>query len=59
MRFLLDNNLSLKLADFLRAANHDVVHVRDIDMASATDTVIIDAARANERVPSTRAQSSY
>ena len=37
MRFLLDNNLSPKLAELLRTAGHDVVHVRDIGMGSATD----------------------
>jgi predicted nuclease of predicted toxin-antitoxin system len=37
MRFLLDNNLSPTLADHLRAASHEVVHVRDIDMRSAAE----------------------
>jgi len=50
MRFLLDNNLSPKLVDFLRTAGHDVVHVRDIDLGSATDAVIFNAARAQDRV---------
>jgi len=50
MRFLLDENLSPKLADLLRAANHDVVHVRDIGLASASDQVVIEAARADYRV---------
>jgi len=50
MRFLLDNNLSPKLADFLRAAGHDVVHVRDIGLGSAPDTVVIDEARTQGRV---------
>ncbi len=49
MRFLLDNNLSPRLADPLRAAGHDVVHVRDIGLGSATDTVVIDEARAQGR----------
>jgi hypothetical protein len=50
MRFLLDNNLSPRLAGFLRAGGHEVVHVRDIGMASATDPVVIDAARVQGRV---------
>lgn len=50
MRFLLDNNLSPKLAELLRNAGHDVVHVRDIDLQSATDTVVIDTARADDRI---------
>jgi predicted nuclease of predicted toxin-antitoxin system len=51
MRLLLDNNLSPKPADLLRAASHDVVHMRDIGMANATDPVVIDVARAQGRVP--------
>ena len=50
MRFLLDNNLSPRLAELLRAADDDVVHVRDIGMVSATDPVVIDEARAQGRV---------
>jgi predicted nuclease of predicted toxin-antitoxin system len=50
MRLLLDNNLSPKLAEHLRAAGHDVVHVRDIDMQRATDAVVIEAAREHTRV---------
>jgi hypothetical protein len=30
MRFLIDNNLSPLLAERLKAAGHDVVHVRDV-----------------------------
>lgn len=50
MRFLIDENLSPKLADLLRAGNHDVVHVRDIGLASASDQVVIEAARTDDRV---------
>jgi predicted nuclease of predicted toxin-antitoxin system len=50
MRFLIDNNLSPKLCDLLRPSGHDVVHVRDIGMRSAADSVVIDAARADHRV---------
>jgi predicted nuclease of predicted toxin-antitoxin system len=50
MRFLIDNNLSPRLADLLRAAGHDVVHVRDIDMRRAADVLVIEAARADDRV---------
>jgi predicted nuclease of predicted toxin-antitoxin system len=50
MRFLLDNNLAPRLAELLRAAGHDVVHVRDIGLGSATDTVVIDEAHAQGRV---------
>lgn len=50
MRFLVDNNLSPRLGDLLRAGGHDVVHVRDIDVRSATDADVIEAARADGRI---------
>lgn len=50
MRFLLDNNLSPRLGDLLRTAGHDVVHVRDIGLRDALDPVVLDAARADNRV---------
>ena len=50
MRFLLDNNLSPELAEPLRTAGHDVVHVRDIGLQRATDETVIDAARTDGRV---------
>lgn len=50
MRFLLDDNLSPRLAEPLRTAGHDVVHVRDIDMRCAADVLVIEAARADGRV---------
>ena len=50
MRFLLDENLSPRLGVFLRDAGHDVVHVRDIGLMSATDEVVIEAARSERRV---------
>lgn len=50
MRFLLDNNLSPKLAVALSRAGHDALHVRDIGLAGASDETIIGRARADERV---------
>lgn len=44
MRFLADENLSPRLADHLRAAEHDVVHVRELGLTSAADAVILEAA---------------
>ena len=50
MRFLVDENLSPKLAGLLQSDGHDVVHVRDIGLASSTDQTVIDTARARDRV---------
>jgi predicted nuclease of predicted toxin-antitoxin system len=41
MRFLIDNNLSPLLADELKAAGHDAVHVRDYGLQAATDEVVL------------------
>lgn len=50
MRFLVDENLSPLVAAGLTEAGHDAVHVRDIDLTSATDDAIVEAARAADRV---------
>ena len=50
MRFLIDNNLSPLLAERLKAAGHDVVHVRDIGLQASTDSVVLERARAEDRV---------
>jgi predicted nuclease of predicted toxin-antitoxin system len=50
MRFLLDENLSPKLVDLLGRKGHDVVHVRDIGLVSASDEVVIAAASADDRI---------
>jgi len=46
MRFLIDNNLSPLLAESLRAAGHDAVHVRDLAMQAAPDLVVLERAQA-------------
>lgn len=49
MKFLIDNNLSPLLADALKAAGHDVLHVRDLGMQAAPDEAVLERARAEER----------
>lgn len=50
MRLLLDANLSPRIATVLGEAGHDVVHVFDIGLADAVDTVILEHAAAERRV---------
>jgi predicted nuclease of predicted toxin-antitoxin system len=50
MRLLLDENLSPALSRFLIEAGHDVVHVRDRGLTSATDDVVLALAAAEGRV---------
>jgi predicted nuclease of predicted toxin-antitoxin system len=50
MRFLIDNKLSPLLAESLKAAGHDAVHLRDLAMQAAPDSVVLERAQADERV---------
>lgn len=47
---MIDNALSPVLAEGLRAAGHDAVHVRDYGLAGAEDHVIFDRAAREGRV---------
>lgn len=49
MRFLLDENLSPRLAEPLQAAGHDVTHVHDVGLTSADDERVIATARSEQR----------
>ena len=50
MRFVVDANLSPKVAGYLRDGGHDAVHVAEVGLLSADDSVIMDWAREHQRV---------
>src|SRR5712691_8256603 len=50
MRFLVDNALSPILATLLKQADHNALHVRDIDLHRSDDVVIFDHAAAEDRI---------
>lgn len=50
MRFLVDANLSPRLATLLASERHDAVAVRQVGLVDATDNEIVDYAASNDRI---------
>jgi predicted nuclease of predicted toxin-antitoxin system len=50
VKFLVDQNLSPRLAELLVKSGHDAVHVRGLDATGAPDTEIMDLAFRDDRV---------
>lgn len=50
MKFLIDQNRSPKLASLLNQAGHDAVHADEIGLGTADDDVLLERARAEDRV---------
>lgn len=50
MRFLLDQNLSERLAELISEAGHDAIHVRSLELSTAPDEVILAHAEEEDRV---------
>jgi predicted nuclease of predicted toxin-antitoxin system len=47
MRFLVDANLSFRVATLLSGEGFESIHVGDVDLLTATDQAILDYAAAN------------
>jgi len=50
MKFPVDNALSPVMAEGLRRAGHDAIHVRDYRLQESEDEVIFDRAAREERI---------
>jgi predicted nuclease of predicted toxin-antitoxin system len=50
VKFLVDENLSPRVADLLTDAGHEAVHVRDLEAAGASDADVMALAATERRI---------
>jgi len=50
MRFLVDNNISPKVAELMVDAGHDARHLRDYGLQAAADAEVMERASAEARI---------
>ena len=50
MKFIVDQAVSPRLADWLRSAGHDAAHTRELGLASAADQAIFELAAREGRI---------
>jgi predicted nuclease of predicted toxin-antitoxin system len=50
VRLLVDQNIAARVADLLRHAGHDAVHVSELGLQRAEDDELLRVARAEDRV---------
>ncbi len=58
-RFLCDENVNMKVVEALRLRGVDAVHVLDLGLVSADDSVIMDAAITDDRILLTRDYTDF
>ena len=54
MKFLIDNALSPIIAEGLQKAGFEAIHVKDIGLHSASDSVIFESAFKNDQMNTPR-----